>query len=180
MEALQRLQALDFVLVIIWSLLVGWGVKSGLVRQGIFAIAVYVGAIAAGQAYKAGGQMLAMVTGKDTQPEAQLAAYIVLFVLVPALLMFVIWRVYPHTRLREKGLLDPVGGGILGAIAGLMVVIGIITMLRLFTATYWPDRESTKLTVSGELGRSQMVPVMNVAFAPLWNAMQVWFPEELM
>lgn len=179
MEALQRLQAIDFVLVIVWSLLVGWGVKSGLVRQGIFAVTVYLGAIGASQAYKVGGQLLAMITGADTLPQAQLAAYIVLFVAVPALLMFVTWRIYPHTLLREKGRLDPIGGGIIGGVAGLMVVIGIVTMLRLFTATYWPDRDSMKITVSGELGRSQMVPVLNVAFAPVWNAMRVWFPEQL-
>lgn len=179
MEAFQRLQAIDFVLVILWALIIGWGVKTGLIRQVMFVVSVYLGGIAAGQGYEFLGGLFSMISGKDTLPQAQLIAYVVLLTMVPALLMLITWRIYPVSGLVDSPRFDAIAGGVLGAVGGAFVAIGIVAALSLFTTTFWPTQQMARLTVGGELERAQVVPALRVAFSPLWDAMAIWFPKPI-
>lgn len=175
MEAFQRLQALDFLLVIIWALVIAWGVASGVIRQAIMLVAVYFGAIAAGQGYAIAGVLLSRITGPRTLVQMQLLSYLLLFAVTVGLLWFISWRVYPHTRLVGRRRLDAVGGGIASGIWGLMLLIWIVGLLLYFTVVFWPAQEPMQVTVQGQIVRSQLVPVLRGVLEPLWNTMQMWF-----
>lgn len=176
MEAFQRLQALDFLLVIIWALVIAWGVASGVIRQLIMLVAVYFGAIAAGQGYAIAGVLLSRITGPETVVQMQLLSYLLLFVATVTLLWFISWRVYPHTALVGQRRLDAIAGGVTAAIWGLMLLIWIVGLLLYFTALFWPAQEPMQVTVQGEIVRSQLVQFLRGVLEPLWNLMQPWFP----
>jgi uncharacterized membrane protein required for colicin V production len=179
-EALQRLQALDFVLVIVWAAIIGWGVKSGLIRQLTMLVATYSAAVAAGQLYKPGGEALAAFGfGREALPQTQLVAYALLFFGVLVLIALIAWRVYPHTGLAGRRGLDAVLGGAVGAVWGTLLLIAVIAILRFYTVTFWPGQEATQLAVAAQIQRAQLTAVLEVLLAPLWQAMALWFPDPI-
>jgi uncharacterized membrane protein required for colicin V production len=176
-EALQRVQPLDFLLVVVWAALVGWGLKTGSIRQLGMLVAVYAGAAAAGSLYRQGGQALAMAFGREQLPQLEWVSYAVEFLLVLGVVALVIWRAYPQSRLRGQFGFDNVLGGVLGAVWGALLLIMVVTTLRFYTATPWRGQEATQQGVASQVRGSQLAPVLEVVLSPLWQAMTPWFPK---
>src|ERR671935_2716353 len=98
MEAVQRLQPLDVLLVIIWAGLVGWGLQTGVVRQLGMLVGVYAAAVLASALYRPGGQALSLVFGREALPQSEFASYVLVFVIVFIAVALLIWRAYPRSR----------------------------------------------------------------------------------
>jgi hypothetical protein len=177
-EAIQRLQALDFALVIVWALVIAVGVRAGIINALVLVLALYVGAIAASQAYKFIGGLISMTT-IGSRDEMHVVAYGVLFFSVAIALVLSVRLFYPHTLLANYRRQDAVLGGVFAGIAGLLLLIGIVTILRFYVVTFWPSQQFTQLTVEGQLQRSQVAIVLRGPLTPLWWAMQFWFPDPL-
>ncbi|HEY3061084.1 MAG TPA: CvpA family protein [Chloroflexota bacterium] len=176
MDVLSRLQPLDFLLVVLWAGIVGWGLQTGVVRQVGMLLGVYVGAIAAGSLSKEGGQAIALAFGRDLLPRWEFIAYVAIFLIIFGLTGLVIWRAYPLSRLARKFGSDNLVGAMLGAIWGAMLLIVIVTILRYYAVTPWRGQEVTQQGILGQIQASQVAPVLRVVLAPLWGIMAPWFP----
>jgi hypothetical protein len=175
-QVLERLQPLDFLFVVLWAGIVGWGLQTGLVRQLGMLVGVYVGAIAAGSLHKLGGQALSMAFGREGQPRWEFLAYVAVFVIVFGVTGLVIWRAYPLSRLGKKFGADNLLGGMLGAVWGAMLLILVLTILRYFVVTPWRGQETAQQGVLSQVQASQTAPVLQVVLAPLWQLIVPWFP----
>jgi uncharacterized membrane protein required for colicin V production len=175
-EALQRLQPLDFLLVAIWAGLVGWGLQSGLIRQIGMLIGLYAGVVLASSLYRPLGQFGVLAFGREALQQAEFVAYALIFVLVFALVGGLIWRAYPRSRLSRRFGLDNVGGALVGAIWGALLLIALLTILRFYAATPWRGQEPTQQGVITQVRGSQLAPALELVLSPLWQVMTPWFP----
>ena len=176
MEALQRLQPLDLLLVVVWAGLVGWGLQTGLVRQVGLLVGVYAAAVLAASLYRPAGQFGAMAFGREALQQAEFVSYVLIFVLVFGLVAVLIWRAYPSSRLSRSFGLDNLAGGAVGAVWGALLLIALVTMLRFYIATPWRGQEPTQQGVVSQLAGSQLAPVLELVLSPLWQVMTPWFP----
>ena len=176
MEFLQRLQPLDFLFIIMWAAVVGWGLQTGVVRQLGLLVGVYVAALIAGSAYRQGGTALAQAFGRAILPQLEFAAYVGLFVLVFALIGLLIWRAYPTSRLNRGFGTENVLGAALGAVWGVLFLIALLTMLRFYSVVPWKGEESSQQGIAHQVQLSQVAPVLEVTASPLWQVMTPWFP----
>ena len=176
MEALQRLQPLDLLLVVLWAGLVGWGLQTGLVRQVGMLIGVYAAVVLAASLYRPLGQLGGMAFGRDALQQAEFVSYVLIFVVVFGLVGVLIWRAYPRSRLSRKFGLDNLTGAVLGALWGALLLITLVTILRFYTATPWRGQESTQQGVVAQVASSQLAPVLELVLSPLWQVMTPWFP----
>jgi uncharacterized membrane protein required for colicin V production len=175
-DVLQRLQPLDFLLVVLWAAIVGWGLQTGIVRQLGMLVGVYVAAVGAATVYRQSGQALSLAFGTDVVQRLEFVSYLLVFVVVLGVVGLVIWRTYPLSRLGRQFGLDNLFGAALGAIWGAMLLIAIVTILRFYTVTPWRGQETAQQGILGQVQGSQVAPVLEVVFAPLWQAMTPWFP----
>jgi uncharacterized membrane protein required for colicin V production len=175
-ETLQRLQALDFLMVVLWAAIVGWGLQTGIVRQLGMLLGVYVAAISANFLYLPAGQAVSLAFGRELLPRLEFIAYLVVFVIVLGLVGLIIWRAYPLSRLGRQFGADNVVGAALGGIWGALLLIAILTILRYYIVTPWRGQETTQQSILGQVQASQVAPVLEVVLAPLWQAMTPWFP----
>jgi hypothetical protein len=176
MEFLSRLQALDCLMVVVWAGIVGWGLQTGMIRQAGMLIAVYVGAIGASSMYKLGAQALGMVVGVEFLARWEFVAYLVIFAVVFAVLGVIIWRAYPLSRLGKRFGADNVVGAVISAVWGALLLIVIVVILKYYTLTPWRGQETSQQAILGQIESAQVVPVLEVVLAPLWQIMIPWFP----
>ena len=178
MEALQRLQPLDFLLVVLWAGIIAWGVRTGLIRQFAVLLGTYVGAIVAGQGYQPFGYLLtAFGPGLGMLQATQWIAYTVLFFLVLAAITLGSYIIYRHTQLAGESRVDTIGGGVLAAFWGLLLLMEMDAILSLFALVFWPDLQDLQLQVRLQVARSQMIALLEHLLPPLWALMSPWLPE---
>jgi uncharacterized membrane protein required for colicin V production len=175
-DVLQRLQALDILFAILWAGIVGWGLQTGIVRQLGMLVGVYAAALVAGTLYRPGGAALALAFGRENLPQLEFAAYVALFILVFAAIGVIIWRAYPASRMSRGFGADNVLGAALGAVWGVLFLIGVLTVLRFYAAVPWRGEETTQQSILRQVQLSQVAPVLQVVTSPLWQAMAPWFP----
>src|SRR5919204_4852152 len=121
MEALQRLQPLDLLLVVIWAGLVGWGLQTGVVRQLGMLVGVYAAVVLASSLYRPLGSVIALAFGRETLPQSEFFGYLLLFLIVFVAVALLIWRAYPRSRLSHGFSFDNVLGAVLGAVWGALL-----------------------------------------------------------
>jgi uncharacterized membrane protein required for colicin V production len=175
-EALQRLQPLDFLLVVVWAGLVGWGLQTGLVRQVGMLVGVYAAVVLAASLYQPFGQLGGMAFGREALPQFEFVGYVLIFVAVFGLVGVLIWRAYPRSRLSRSFGLDNLAGAAVGAVWGALLLIALVTILRFYTATPWRGQETTQQGVVAQVARSQLPPALELVLSPLWQLMTPWFP----
>lgn len=176
MEVLQRLQPLDFLFVIVWAGIVGWGLQTGIVRQLGMLVGVYGAALLSGSLYRQGGAALGLAFGRDQLPQFELYAYVVLFIIVFGVVGLVIWRAYPSSRIGRGFGTDNLVGAAIGAAWGVLLLIALLTMMRFFAVIPWTGEENAQQAVLHEIQLSQVAPVLEVVASPLWQIMVPWFP----
>jgi uncharacterized membrane protein required for colicin V production len=176
MDALQRLQPLDILLVVVWAAIVGWGVQTGIVRQLGMLVGVYGAALVAGSAYRQPAAALSQAFGHGIQPQLEWAAYVALFIGVFAAIGFLIWRAYPSSRFSRGFGTENVLGAALGGVWGVLFLIAVLTILRFYAVVSWPGKETSQQGIAHQVQLSQLAPVLEVLASPLWQAMTPWFP----
>jgi hypothetical protein len=177
MDLLQRLQPLDYLLVIVWAGVIGWGLQTGFVRQLGMLIGTYAAAIVSGSLYRQAGQALAWVFGIENLPQLEFVGYVGLFVVTFGLVGLIIWQAYPQTRLSRRFGADNVSGAVLAAVWGVLLLIAVLSMLRFYAVVPWSDQEARQRGVLAQTQASQIAPVLQVVMAPLWQSMSPWFPD---
>ena len=176
MDTLQRLQPMDFLFAILWAGIVGWGLQTGFVRQLGMLVGVYGAAILSGSLYKQGGAAVALAYGRDILPQLEFGAYTVIFVVVFVLVALTLWRAYPASRISRGFGTDNLLGAIVGAVWGVLLLIGVLTIMRFYAAVPWRGQETTQQGILRQVQLSQVAPVLEVVAAPLWELMTPWFP----
>jgi hypothetical protein len=64
----------------------------------------------------------------------------------------------------------------MGAVWGVLLLIGVLTILRFYAAVPWRGEETTQQSIMRQVQLSQVAPVLEVVASPLWKAMAPWFP----
>jgi uncharacterized membrane protein required for colicin V production len=178
-EVLQRLQPLDFLFVVLWAGIVGWGLQTGIIRQMGMLLGVYVAAIAAATLYRRGAEFLSLAFGREGQQRWEFIAYMAIFAAVFAIVGVIIWRAYPLSRIGRDFGTENLVGAMLGAVWGALLLIAILTILRYYIVTPWRGQESTQQGIFGQVQASQVAPVLQVVLSPLWQVMTPWFPNSV-
>lgn len=176
MDTLQRLQPMDILFAIVWAGIVGWGLQTGFVRQLGMLVGVYGAAILSGSLYRQGGSALALAYGREILPQLEFAAYTAIFVVVFLVVALIIWRAYPASRISRGFGTDNVLGAIVGAVWGVLLLIGVLTIMRFYSAVPWRGQETSQESIMHQVQQSQVAPVLEVVAAPLWQLMTPWFP----
>ena len=175
-DVLARLQPLDFLMVVVWAGVVGWGLQTGLIRQLGMLLGIYVAVIAGGSFYRQGGQAIGMAFGRDLQQRWEMLAYVAIVVVIFTVTGLIIWRAYPLSRIGRKFGSDNLLGAMVGAVWGALLLITILTVLRFFIVTPWRGQEVAQQGILGQVQASQVAPVLEVVLSPLWQVMAPWFP----
>jgi uncharacterized membrane protein required for colicin V production len=173
---LQRLQPLDILFAILWAGIVGWGLSTGLVRQIGMLVGVYGAALLAGSLYRNVGQGLSLAFGPEVRLQLDFVSYVSLFVITFALIVVVVWRAYPGSRISRKFGSDNVFGAVVGAVWGALFLIALLTILRYYVVVPWRDQEASQSGILRQVQLSQAAPVLEIVVAPLWQIMAPWFP----
>lgn len=179
MDTIQRLQPLDFVFILLWGLIVAWGVQSGVIRQLILFVVAYASFVLASQLYRPAGAALAYAFGTGILPQLQFIAYATTFVLAVVGAGWASIAFYPQTRLVGRRRLDGFLGGLVGALWASVLIVSLVTVLRLFSATFWPGQEGAISAVDAQVRRSQVPPALQAGFGPVWQIMVPWFPDKV-
>ena len=176
MDILERLQPMDFLFVIIWAGIVGWGLQTGVVRQLGMLVGVYGAALVGGTLYRQGGAALALIVGRDQQPQLEFFAYAAILIIIFGLIALFIWRAYPASRINRRFGTDNVLGAAVAATWGVLLLIALLTVMRFYAAVPWRGQETTQQSIVRQVQLSQMAPVLQVVASPLWQVMVPWFP----
>jgi uncharacterized membrane protein required for colicin V production len=176
-EVLSRLQPLDFLFVVLWAGIVGWGLQTGIVRQLGMLVGVYVAAVAAATLYQPLGNAISLAFGREGQPRWEFAGYVAVFLVVFIIVGLLIWRAYPLSRIGKDFGTENLLGAMLGAVWGALLLIAVLTMLRYYVAVPWRGQETTQQGILGQVQASQVAPVLQVVVSPLWQIMTPWFPN---
>jgi hypothetical protein len=177
MEVLQRLHPLDVVFAILWAVVIGWGLQTGLVRQIGMLVGMYGAAVASGTLYRQVGRALAATFGEESLPQLEFFGYAGILVVAFCAIGVIIWRAYPRTRLGRSFGVDNLGGALMAGVWGVLLLIGLLTSARFFTVVPgWRDQAATQQRVGEQIQLAQMPAVLEVVTAPQWQAMTPWFP----
>ncbi|MDQ6671155.1 MAG: CvpA family protein [Chloroflexota bacterium] len=176
MEVLQRLQPLDVLFAAVWAGIIGWGLQTGVVRQLGMLVGVYAAAIVSGTLYRPGGQALVTAFGRESLPVFEFIAYLVLFVATLLVIGAIVWQAYPMSRLGRRFGADNVLGGLVAAFWGVLLLIGVLTIVRFYAVVPWHEQEATQQRVQRQIQSSQISVVLQTVGGPLWQAMLPWLP----
>jgi uncharacterized membrane protein required for colicin V production len=180
-EALQRLQPLDYLFILLWAALIAWGYAAGVVRQVMMTVVVYAALALDSQLYKhfAQGALNFFQNGRDLLAVFSFIFYVLLFVLLLGLGALASFKAYPRTRFSANSRLDGVLGALVGVVWGTIVIIVLVAIMRYFTVLQVAALQDNQRTVDGQLARSEIVPTLQVIFSPIWKACEPWFPDAL-
>jgi uncharacterized membrane protein required for colicin V production len=177
MDVLHRLQPLDILCAILWAGVIGWGLQTGFVRQVGMLVGMYAAAVAAGTLYRQAGKVLAAAFGEDNLPQLEFFGYAGIMAVAFGMIGLIIWRAYPRTRLSRGFGADNLGGAVVAAVWGTLLLIGLLTIVRFYAVVpAWHGQEATQHNVSEQIQFSQMAPMLQVVAAPLWRLMVPWQP----
>jgi hypothetical protein len=111
-------------------------------------------------------------------------AYVAILVVGFCLVTLIIWRAYPLSRLRHEFGMDNVLGATVAAVWGALLLIALLTVLRFYSvselqasAAGQPQQRPAQVALQHQIQQSQVAPVLEVATAPLWQALAPWFPS---
>jgi uncharacterized membrane protein required for colicin V production len=162
-EFIERLNALDILLILLWLGAVVYGVTTGVVRQFFMIGSMLVGAVI--------GAVLAAPLSIWTGPmsgagrEAILPFTFSVLVILSALVVYIlVIRSYPHTRLVRTPALDGFLGGIAGVVTGVIVVSLAAVMLDITTRGQWAVLEGARANVQAQLTNGPLVPWISSTF----------------
>ena len=176
MDTLQRLQPMDILFAVLWAAIVGWGLQAGFVRPLGMLVGVYGAAILSGSLYRQGGAAAAMAFGRENLPQLEFGAYAAIFLVVFVVVALILWKAYPASRISRGFGTDNLLGAIVGAVWGVLLLIGILTIMRFYSTVQWRGQEATQQNIMRQVQQSQVAPVLEIVAAPLWQLMTPWFP----
>src|SRR5579883_3219569 len=119
--------ALDVLMIIIWLGMVFFGGTTGFLRQVLLLVAIYAAAILAGVGHPYLTSALGMLRLGVSNDLLNSYMFFFLFILVIGLLYVGFVSAFPETRPVAQGahLVDSAAGSLLGALTGLMLIVGL-------------------------------------------------------
>ncbi|MBI4492119.1 MAG: CvpA family protein [Chloroflexi bacterium] len=172
---------LDPLLGFLWIGCVLYGAGSGLIRQLFLLGAVYGGLIVALQGSELMAQGAAATGGPRGMSYVYPVSFLLCLVATVVLVTLLSYYSYPTTWLATRRWLDHLGGTLLAALWGMVLVAGLLIALQYFTVPgVWPKaQEELRLTVELSLQDSQLKPLLFERVPLLRQAVSPWIPEAL-
>lgn len=136
----------DWALIVVFGLALFWGLKTGLIDALLTVVAVYVALLLSGQfAYR----LVNFFTDSiESRAIATAIGYLVIFILVFIAARIAGKIIRGTMKLLMLGWLDRLGGLLFGAVAGLLLAVGITAVAARFA--YDPE---TNLPIQAEVGQ---------------------------
>jgi uncharacterized membrane protein required for colicin V production len=162
-STLAEMTALDILLILIWIAAMGYGFRTGLIRQVFLLASIAVGVLLSFAISPGASDWTGVVS--TTGRAAMLPfTYSFLVVLIAALLYVLLLRTYPSTRLIRLPRIDRLTGMLMGFLVGLVVITEITVMLLVMTQGQWNFLEGGRASTRQQLTSSPFLPWMAETF----------------
>lgn len=174
-DFLTRMTALDVLFMLLWLAAIGYGVVSGIVRQ-VFLIGSVSAGIVVGNALSLPvSEWVGAVSGFGTM-NAIPFTYGFLVIMIAVLVFVATERIYSVTALTGLELVDAIVGGILGFVAGLVVIAEITGILLIITEGHWAILDGMRAYLRLELQSTPFLPLIADTFGIVTSAIEYFLP----
>jgi uncharacterized membrane protein required for colicin V production len=131
---------LDIVMVLVLLGSMAFGLRQGMLRQLILLLSIYLGTVVAANYYPQVGDFLVSTIATSASVEmAGIVAFVALLIVCTFVLIAAFWSAYRQTKLPSSYMLDEVGGTVLGALVGIVLVNLLLAVAWQVLETPWPD-----------------------------------------
>jgi len=171
---------IDVLMILFWLGFVLVGTLSGSIRQLLLLLSLFAAAVIAGTTNSYAGAALHMVAG-DTYSQQVSEGYMMffLFLLCSVVFFYVLSSTWKETRPlgRNAHVYDTVLGGLLGVACGLLFVVAMYASLAFATQNPWPNSDSTRVTLAGQVSQSVLQPAIEEKIPAIYSVLRPFFPR---
>ena len=156
---LSQMTALDIVFLILWVLIIIYGVYSGVIRQVLLFGSVLVGmALASAFALQTTDALNLMLHGRreDLLP----FVYVFLVFFLAALVNVATHFAFPGRLISQRPLLDRLTGAAGGFLAGLLIVMELASLLSILTQSPWSIMDGARSSIRLQLDTTPFIPLL--------------------
>jgi membrane protein required for colicin V production len=139
-----NLNLVDLFLIVVILAAMAYGWRTGILRQLVTVSALMFAFIAASQLYRPLAAWLSAIPQLPTPNYFEGLSYLLILLFAAAVWFLGIHRLYPYTRLFDPDgggapvLFDNLGGMLIGALLGLLLVVAIVGVVELLVYYAWP------------------------------------------
>ncbi len=174
-DFLGAMTALDFLFILTWVGVIFFGARAGMVKVLFLIAAIVAGAV--------GGPAMARPLSQITGPWAGVSAerglpvtYFLMTVLTIFVVFLVLMLTYRSTRIARSDTLEGIIGGVVGFMAGLILIAQITGMLLVATAEPWAYLDGARENIKLELTTTPFIPFLAQMFPSVTGGVAQWLP----
>ncbi len=173
------LTALDILLALNFLAIVAYGAYTGIIRQLLLLVAVYLGVVLASQLFGIVARGLRLIGPQVSQETLEPIAFVLVFVVSTFVIYAVTRATYPETRLRRRRTLDHLGGAIAGSVLGVLVTVVLFIALNFLTSFDWVEADDVRRSIRTALVSSRLEPFLLSYLSPVYQTISMWLPRGL-
>jgi uncharacterized membrane protein required for colicin V production len=171
---------LDVLMVLVLLGSMAFGLRQGLLRQLILLLALYLGVVVAANYYAQAGELIVNTVAPSASVEmARIVAFVALFVIFTFVLVVGFWTAYRQTKLPTAYMLDEVGGTVLGAVAGIILINLLLVIGWQILETPWPDGVGFTSFLQAGLVESSLKEAFRVPMPLIQAALRPLIPADV-
>ncbi len=169
----------DLVLVVIVLVGVIVGYVQGLLRQLTGLLALYIGLVMASYFHGVVERWIDFFAPKMADVAQESLAFMAILAVVYAILHWLGRQAFPETRLAALGVLDQLGGMVIGFLmVGVQIAVGIL-ILRFVSGVSWIRGDTVRLAFAQAIQTSPLVPAFQTYLAFVARTILPWLPAGL-
>jgi len=169
----------DFILVFLVLVGVIVGYVQGLLRQLTGLVALYVGLVAASYFQGAVERWIDFFVPKMADVGQESLAFLGILAVVYATLHWLGQQAFPETRLASLGVLDQLGGMVIGfLVVGVQIGVGVL-IFRFVSGVSWIRGDTVRLAFAQAIEASPLVPAFQTHLTFVARIILPWLPAGL-
>jgi len=169
----------DLVLVVLVLVGVMVGYMQGLLRQLTGLLALYIGLVMASYFHEAVERWIDFFVPKMADVAQESLAFLGILALVYVTLHWLGQQAFPETRLATLGVLDQLGGMVIGfLVVGIQIGVGVL-IFRFLSGVSWMRGDTVRLAFAQALEASPLVPTFQTYLAFVARTLLPWLPAGL-
>jgi len=169
----------DLVLVVLVLAGVIVGYIQGLLRQLTGLSALYIGLVMASYFHGAVERWIDFFAPKMAHAAQESLAFLGILAVVYATLHWLGQQAFPETRLAALGVLDQLGGTVIGfLVVGVQIGVGVL-ILRFVSGVSWIRGDTVRLAIVQAIEASSLVPNFQTYLTFVARTLLPWLPAGL-